>query len=230
MKNIYVIILVLMSFAAYGQSNLPACPGSDASKWNYCIGSIKRCSGPNSCEQYTGGFRNGRRNGIGQWTNDAGDFYFGEWLGGRYEGQGRLSEKRLGTGYYDRYVGEFKDGKFDGRGIEYRNTSTFFQSGIYKAGTLVTPQNIDLKSFTNIPFDIRDGKSVILQADVPDRDLRKYPPDDSGNWLDMGNSWQAKGVPLIWAIKPKPEAPKKSKLEEQQEKDRTEYLRSVGVS
>jgi hypothetical protein len=52
MKAFYTLILVLLAGAAYGQSNLPACQGSDSARWSNCFGS---------------------------WTASDGDKYVGKW-------------------------------------------------------------------------------------------------------------------------------------------------------
>jgi len=61
MKAFYTLIPVLMADTALGQSNLPACQGSHATRWNNCFGS---------------------------WTVSTGDMSVGEFKDGRYNGQG----------------------------------------------------------------------------------------------------------------------------------------------
>ena len=39
MKTFYTLILFLLAGTAYGQSNLPACKGSDVARWSNCVGS-----------------------------------------------------------------------------------------------------------------------------------------------------------------------------------------------
>jgi hypothetical protein len=64
MKAFYTLILVLMAGTALGQSNLPACQGSDATRWNNCFGSWTVSTG----EMYVGEFKDGRYNGQGTYT------------------------------------------------------------------------------------------------------------------------------------------------------------------
>jgi len=59
MKAFYTLILVLMTGAAYGQSNLPACQGSDATRWSNCFGSWTASNG----NKYVGEYKDGKRNG-----------------------------------------------------------------------------------------------------------------------------------------------------------------------
>ena len=61
MKVFYTLILVVLAGTAYGQSNLPACQGSNTSKWSNCIGQETI----NDRHQYKGEFLNGKRHGLG---------------------------------------------------------------------------------------------------------------------------------------------------------------------
>ena len=62
MKNLLrFIAFVLMVGVACAQSNLPACRGSDVSKWNKCVGSAAFTSG----NKYAGDYKDGKRNGYG---------------------------------------------------------------------------------------------------------------------------------------------------------------------
>lgn len=55
------------------------------------------------------------RQGKGYYQNHDGQLYLGDWVKGEMEGHGKLywDEKRI------RYEGDFKGGKFHGRGIQY---------------------------------------------------------------------------------------------------------------
>jgi hypothetical protein len=135
MKFLYALILVLLAGAAYGQSNLPACQGSDSSRWDNCFGSWTYSSG----NKYVGEWKDGKRNGQGNFfflADDEfkGDKYVGEYKDGVRSGQGAytwsdgskylgdLMDNTLnGQGIYTyadgvKYVGEFKDGKKNGQG------------------------------------------------------------------------------------------------------------------
>ena len=164
MKAFYTLILVLMTGTAFGQSNLPACQGSDTTRWSNCVGSWT----PSNGSKYVGEFKDGKPSGkgVGTWPN--GDRYVGDHKHGKFDGQGTLTSSKG-----DRYVGEFKDGNRSGQGtyfredgrialgewiegkpsgrfIEYRADKTVERSGIFKYGKLVTSQFIDPNSFTRI--------------------------------------------------------------------------------
>ena len=53
------------------------------------------------------------------------------------------------------------------------------------------------------------GKGPAPQPEktMPGRDLRVEPPDDTGNWIDIGDAWQSKSLPIEYAIKPDPKKP-----------------------
>jgi hypothetical protein len=54
-------LALLLSEATFGQSNLPACRGTDVTRWNNCFGSWNDSNG----DKYVGEFKNGQRNGQG---------------------------------------------------------------------------------------------------------------------------------------------------------------------
>jgi len=164
MKTLYALILVLMAGTAYGQSNLPACQGSDSSKWSNCLGIQNYPNG----NKYIGAFKDGNRSGQGTFTNTNGDTYFGDWKDDMRKGEGSFtkanSDKYIGEwkennfngqGTFifangNKYVGEFTDDKRNGKGIEYSADGRIEKSGIYKDNKLITPQYIDPNSFTRI--------------------------------------------------------------------------------
>ena len=145
MKTLYALILVLMAGTAFGQSNLPACTGSDASKWSNCFGSETYSSG----DKYVGEYEDGKcsqgtyfflaENGF------KGDKYVGEYNNNKINGQGAYTWADGG-----KYVGEWKDARANGQGITYSANGNMAHSGIYKDNVLVTSQFIDPNSFTRI--------------------------------------------------------------------------------
>ena len=148
MKTIYTLILVLMAGTAYGQSNLPACQGSEYSKWSNCFGSVTSSKG----NKYVGEFKDGKPNGQGTHyfladNQFKGDTYVGEFWDGKRHGQGTYTHANG-----SKHVGEWNDGVRNGQGIYYRANGDIKQSGIYTDGTLVTSQYIDPNSFTRIPL------------------------------------------------------------------------------
>jgi len=133
MKAFYTLILVVLAGTAYGQSSLPACRGTDISRWDHCYGSWTFSDGDN----YTGEWGNGRLNGQGVATFGLGGRYTGQFIeskrngqgtflypnGDKYEGEWR-SNKWHGRGTHilangNKYVGDFKDDYYEGYGIFY---------------------------------------------------------------------------------------------------------------
>lgn len=166
-------LAVVLSGAAFGQSNLPACTGRDVSRWSNCSGEEIQ----SGHARYKGDFLNGKRHGFGVMDalhpNFKGDKYVGEFKDGKRNGQGTYfflaenefkgdkyvgefnDDKKNGQGTYtfadgEKYVGEFKDDKYNGRGIYYSANGSIKESGIYKDDKLVTSQYIDPNSFKRI--------------------------------------------------------------------------------
>ena len=140
MKAFYTLILVLVAGTAYGQTSLPVCQGSDASKWSYCFGTYTETQGTWKGDvyvgelgtlgifhgqgtyfhlaenqwkgdKYVGPYKDGKRNGQGTYTFANGDKYVGEYKDGKANGQGTFT---FADG--SKYVGEYKDGKINGQG------------------------------------------------------------------------------------------------------------------
>jgi len=66
-------------------------------------------------------------------TTAAGDKYVGEVKDGKYNGQGTYT---YANG--NKYVGEWKDGKFNGQGASYHADGTIIQSGTWENGNFVS--------------------------------------------------------------------------------------------
>ena len=135
MKALYTLILFLLAGTAFGQSNLPACQGSDASRWSNCFGSWTASNGDKYVgefkddkyngqgtyyfladnefkdDKYVGELKDGKPNGQGTYTFANGDKYVGEWKDNQKHGQGTYT---FANG--EKYVGEWKDGKNNGQG------------------------------------------------------------------------------------------------------------------
>ena len=146
MKSLYALILVLTAGTAYGQSNLPACQGSDSSKWDNCYGSWITSSG----KKYAGVFASGvvsrqKFTGQGTLTFRNGEKYVGDYKDGQFNGQGSYINANG-----EKYVGDWYNGTLNGQGIQYKANGSIKESGIYKDGTLVTYQYVDPNSFTRI--------------------------------------------------------------------------------
>ena len=125
-----------------GQSNLPACQGSDIPKWSNCYGSW---ISPHY-EKYVGEWKDGKQSGQGTSTFGMGHYkYIGEFKEGKRDGQGTFI---FSNG--DKHVGDWKEGNLNGQGIQYRANGSIKESGVYKDGTLITYQYVDPNSFTRI--------------------------------------------------------------------------------
>jgi hypothetical protein len=134
MKVFYTLILVLLAGTAYGQSNLPACLGSDTTQWSNCFGTQvfprAKYEGewkdgkvhgqgvgtfPNGAK-YVGELKYGKRDGFGINTYADGSKYEGEFKDGKKNGQGTFT---FPNG--NKYVGEFKADKYNGQGTLFRS-------------------------------------------------------------------------------------------------------------
>jgi len=112
MKALLPLILVLLAGTAYGQSKLPACQGSDTTKWSNCFGSFSLSNG----NKYVGEFKDSMMHGQGTFYfhgNDKfkGDRYVGEFKDDKRHGQGTYISSNGG-----KFIGEFKDGQRNGQG------------------------------------------------------------------------------------------------------------------
>ena len=115
-----LLCLLLVAGASYAQSQLPACQETDAAHWDNCIGQISEPE-----YSYFGTFLNGKQHGFGTANilhpDYKGDKYVGEHKDGSFNGQGTYTWANGNT-----YVGEYKDGKRNGQG-----TYTFSNGGKY---------------------------------------------------------------------------------------------------
>ena len=127
------LAFVIMVGNACAQSNLPACQGSGPSGWSNCFGEIT-VAGQHT---YRGDFLNGRKHGFGTMNVLAqgfeGDKYVGEFKDGRFNGQATYTHANG-----NKYVGEYKDGKRNGQGTFFSLFDNQFkgdkQAGEYKDG------------------------------------------------------------------------------------------------
>jgi parvulin-like peptidyl-prolyl isomerase len=121
------IAFVLMIGSAYAQSNLPACRGSDVSKWINCYGTAfhhnlntnkfryivdNKQFNANFHNRFEGEFKDGLPNGKGTFIFANGNVYVGELKDDKFNGQGTFTSASGAQ-----FVGEYKDGRKDGRGI-----------------------------------------------------------------------------------------------------------------
>ena len=112
----------------YAKNNLPACQGSDASRWSNCVGTFSWSGG----FEYTGEWKDNKFNGQGSYTYPNGGRTVGEFKDGKRHGQGTHTYPNG-----ERYVGEFKYDKADGQGTEYASNGSVINQGIYADNAFV---------------------------------------------------------------------------------------------
>jgi hypothetical protein len=132
------LIIALVATTVSAQSNLPACSGTDVSRWSNCFGSRTNDQG----NQYVGEFKDGKPHGQGTGTSANGNVYVGEFRGGRFNGQGIYYSLADNQFKGDKYVGEFKDGKRHGQGIYTHAKGIPAAEGIWENNKFVRAQRI----------------------------------------------------------------------------------------
>ena len=202
MKNLLrPLVLVLMVGGAFAQSNLPACQGSDTTKWSNCTGGATLSNG-----RYVGEYKDGKRNGRGTATFVSGHKYVGEFKDEKYNGQGTLTfpdgnkyvgefkdglRNGKGTSTFasgEMYVGEFKDDKYNGEGTLYSLNGSIINQGIWADNTFVrsatvqqaTTPNTELEKRSNFPTCPASGYFHLCFGTVTYPYGNKY----SGEWKD----------------------------------------------
>jgi hypothetical protein len=80
-------IAYLLCSQSYAQSGLPACLGSDLTRWTGCAGSAVFSNG----DKYFGQYENGYRHGFGTYLSKNGEKYVGEFKYGQPNGNGALT-------------------------------------------------------------------------------------------------------------------------------------------
>ena len=180
MQFIKFILLssLLLVGTAFGQSKLPACKGSDTTKWSNCIGTATfedsvyvgewkngKSHGQGTetfanGNKYVGDYKDDKRRGQGTYTLPDGAKYVGEWKDNKAHGQGT---ETFANG--DKYVGKYKDGKMHGQGIFTASDGTVLE-GIWEDGKFireakVNPSNSNSNSAKNKGVNnIESSKSV----------------------------------------------------------------------
>ena len=148
MKLLLHLLFLVMMGSAYAQSNLPACEGSEISRWTNCFGSGTWSNG----DKYIGEWKDGKRHGQGTYTLAKGDKYIGEYKDGKLHGQGTFA---LANG--DKYVGEFKDGNTHGQvTFTYANGNKFI--GEYKDGKRHGQGTLTFANGNKFIGEYKDGK------------------------------------------------------------------------
>jgi len=149
MKTLVTLLLASCFGSAMAQSNLPPCVG-ELTRWDRCYGTYRA--------HYIelNGF-------IGK--------YSGEWVQGKPYGQGVLIMPNQ-EGYVEaselpknygintkfvsdggRYIGDFKNGLYDGLGIEYSGSGAVERSGVYERGRFVIPRSVSLGIFGRLKYE-----------------------------------------------------------------------------
>jgi hypothetical protein len=84
MKSLAAPVLTALASAPLGQRSLPACRGSDVSRWTNCAGGATTSSGA----RYVGEYRDGKRSGQGTYTQANGHRYIGSFRNSDLNGLG----------------------------------------------------------------------------------------------------------------------------------------------
>jgi len=215
MKLIRFALLSLafvLSGTAFGQSNLPACTGSDATKWSNCTGQVTKSDyiyfgaflngtehgfgtmnvlhPEHKGDKYVGEFREGKYNGQGTYTNSSGELYIGEFKDFAKHGQGTQIFKDG-----SKYIGEYKDGKYNGQGT-YTNSNGSKYFGEYKDGKYNGQGTYTYSNDSKYVGEFKDNKHN-GQGTFTSPDGSKYVGEfKDGKYTGMGISYDANGG--IW--------------------------------
>jgi hypothetical protein len=131
-------------------SKLPKCIVSadiitpnDVANWNNCWGTYEYREKNGEKILFDGEFKSGRLNGKGRIyffgkgeILPAGLMYIGEFNDGKYHGVGTYIHKGDESTYGKR-VGHFKNGRFDGLGVEYSSDGTILSEGVWENDILI---------------------------------------------------------------------------------------------
>jgi hypothetical protein len=125
------LLFLITGISAGAETPLLPCQGSDSNAWHNCVGKQETFAGG----VYEGGFRFGKRDGVGQWyevyvlSGRQRQIYVGEYKADMRHGRG---EEIDGAGNI--YNGEWQDDQKDGQGVmKYRDGSRYV--GAWKKGS-----------------------------------------------------------------------------------------------
>jgi serine/threonine protein kinase len=175
-------------------TSLPPCVGQPSKAWTDCYGSMvwPKKDGDQVAESYSGEFKNGLLEGKGKYTFGSGSTYTGDFKGGQRTGTGVfyapsnfkysggwLKDKFHGFGTMEfldpkaagqKYVGQFADGMFNGK------------------GTYTWPSG--QKFVGNYLNDVRNGQGTLTYSDG-----RKYVGNFVNDLFDgQGAFYDSKGI------------------------------------
>ena len=133
--------------------------------------------------EYTGEFKDGKRNGQGTCKFADGDEYTGQWEDGNRNGQGTYKFADVGV-----YTGEWKEDKINGQGI-YTNINGVKSSGNWVDGKLNGKGFNDLDEIKqsgaqNNPEDCKE----------PTEPTHRYKNDKNYRYAKSGDCWWAKNI------------------------------------
>lgn len=149
------VLLCLMAGGAFAQSSLPACQGSDFTRWTNCVQTFIYPNG----NKYVGEWRNGKHHGQGTLTYANGDIREGYFAYGYLNGLGTAYTHATG----ERHVGKFHHNSPRGLGIRYSSSGSIIEQGNWEQGKSKAKSfAVDVDLF---PFDLSVGA---IQASVPD--------------------------------------------------------------
>jgi hypothetical protein len=192
--GVFIWGLFLMAGSAFAQSSLPACQGSDESRWTNCFGTLTYTNG----NKYIGEYKGGKPNGQGTFTFTSGNKHVGGYLDGKPNGQGTVI---FANG--NKYVGEIKDGKFNGQGIKYQADGSISASGNWSGNKLESSLDLDRNRFPFNPLT----QTAPAQPSTPERvqlaavaqsQLPPCPSGPSSNWKNcFGGTYLAIGYKYV---------------------------------
>ena len=180
MKNLILVFHILLIFSIVGCADKGVYVGEKKDGKNHGQGTLTFSSG----KKYVGEFKDGKQHGQGTYTypkkegHKVAAKYEGEWKNGKKDGQGTWKHP-----YGRTYVGEFKDGRWHGKGVttarDGQRWFTFYD-GEFKKGKFHG-----------------QGKLVVTKTDPHGKLLGRW---NLGKWKGMtiigefrnGNFWETK--------------------------------------
>jgi hypothetical protein len=127
--------------------------------WDYGTGyGLSSLSAANG-DKYVGEIKDNKRNGQGTYYFTNGNKYEGEWKDDEQNGIGTLYFLTNNNFKGDKYVGEFKNGKFDGKGI-YTKASGIRYEGFWDDDKFISETKVDLSILNTNKITDTNNKNV----------------------------------------------------------------------
>ena len=133
--------------------------------------------------EYTGEFKDGKRNGQGTCKFADGAEYTGQWEGGNRNGQGTYKFADVGV-----YTGEWKEDKINGQGT-YTNINGVKSSGNWVDGKLNGKGFNDLDEIKQSGAQNNSG-----DCEQPTEPTYRYKNDKNYRYAKSGDCWWAKNI------------------------------------